>query len=200
VLKLNVPRAAAPIVIAPVLSRFAAKYPAIRVEVAADDGLVDIVAAGFDAGVRFGERIPRDMVAVRIGPDLRFAVVASPRYFEERSKPRIPQDLRHHQCIGYRFPSGAPYRWEFEKNGQAVAIDVEGPLAFDDQELMTHAALGGAGLAFVFEHRAQPYLASRKLVRVLEDWCPAFPGMFLYHPGRRHMAAPLRAFIDMLKT
>jgi DNA-binding transcriptional LysR family regulator len=199
VLKLNVPRAAAPVVIAPLLARFAERYPAIRVEIAADDALVDVVGAGFDAGVRFSERVPRDMVAVRIGPDLRFAVIASPGYFEGRKKPRTPQDLRQHQCIRYRFPSGAHYRWEFEKNGQAIAVDVDGPLGLDDQELMTYAALGGAGLAFVFEQRAQPYLDSRQLVRVLEDWCPAFPGMFLYYPGRRQMPVPLRLFVDMLK-
>jgi DNA-binding transcriptional LysR family regulator len=198
-LRLNVPRSAAPFLIAPALGAFAARYPKMRLEVATDDRLVDIVAGGFDAGIRFGERLEQDMIAVRISTGLRFAAVATPGYFEARAAPATPHDLKGHQCVRYRFPSGTLYRWEFEKDGEAVEVDVDGPLTLDDQELMLEAALSGAGLAFVFEARAAPHLESGRLRRVLADWCPAFPGLFLYYPSRRHIPAGLRAFIDLMR-
>jgi DNA-binding transcriptional LysR family regulator len=199
-LKLNVPRSAAPLIFSPIMTSFVETHPGMRLEIATDDRLVDIVGSGFDAGIRFGERVEQDMIAVRITRDVRFAVVGSPRYFKRRSMPRTPRDLRDHSCVRYRFPGGALYRWEFEKKGKAVEVDVDGPLTLDDQELMVEAAIGGAGLAFVFEDRAMPHLQAKRLMRTLDDWCPPFPGLFLYYPSRRQMPAGLRAFIDMMQA
>jgi DNA-binding transcriptional LysR family regulator len=198
-LKLNVPRSAAPLILAPAIGAFVAAYPGMRLEIATDDRLVDIVAAGFDAGIRFGERVAKDMIAVRITSNVRFAVVGAPAYFSERPRPETPHDLREHACIRYRFPGGALYRWEFEKDGKEVEVDVDGPVTLDDQELMVEAAIQRAGLAFVFEHRAESHLSAGRLVRVLDDWCPPFPGLFLYYPSRRQMPAGLRAFIDLVQ-
>jgi DNA-binding transcriptional LysR family regulator len=199
-LRLNLPRAAAPLILAPVMGRFLRENPGMQLEVVADDGLVDIVSAGFDAGIRLGERLERDMVAVRIGSDQRFAVVGSPAYFKGRKRPRTPHDLRDHACIRYRFPSGAMFRWRFAKNGEALEIDVDGPITLGDQELMVSAALDGIGLAFAFEGRVQHLVRQRRLVRVLADWCPPFEGFFLYYPSRRQVPAGLRAFIDVVKA
>jgi DNA-binding transcriptional LysR family regulator len=199
-LRLNLPRAAAPLILEPVMARFLRENPRMHLEVVADDGLVDIVSAGFDAGIRLGERLERDMVAVRIGRDQRFAVVGSPAYFQDRGKPRTPHELRDHACIRYRFPSGTLFRWRFEKDGKALEIDVDGPVTLGDQELMVSAALDGIGLAFAFEGRIDSLVRDGRLVRVLQDWCPPFPGFFLYYPSRRQVPAGLRAFIDMVQA
>jgi DNA-binding transcriptional LysR family regulator len=199
-LRLNLPRAAAPLILEPIMARFLRDNPRMHLEVVADDGLVDIVSAGFDAGIRLGERLERDMVAVRIGPDQRFAVVGSPAYFGDRKRPRMPEDLRDHACIRYRFPSGTPFRWRFEKNGTALEIDVDGPITLGDQELMVSAALDGIGLAFAFEGRVTHLVRDGRLIRVLADWCPPFEGFFLYYPSRRQVPAGLRAFIDVVQA
>ena len=198
-LRLNVPRSAALLLLAPVMTRFITAYPQMRLEITAEDRLVDIVASGYDAGVRFGESVERDMVAVRIGPDLRMAVVGSPAYFRRHPKPVKPRDLRGHACIRFRLPSGTIYRWEFEKKGEVLEVEVDGPLTLSDQQVMLQAALDGAGLAIVLESHARPHLKARQLVRVLADWCPPFPGYFLYYPSRRQVPAGLRAFIDMMR-
>ena len=198
-LRLNVPRSAALLLLAPVMTRFITAYPQMRLEITAEDRLVDIVASGYDAGVRFGESVERDMVAVRIGPDLRMAVVGSPAYFRRHPKPVKPRDLHGHACIRFRLPSGGIYRWEFEKKGEVLEVEVDGPLTLSDQQVMLQAALDGAGLAIVLESHARPHLKARQLVRVLADWCPPFPGYFLYYPSRRQVPAGLRAFIDMMR-
>lgn len=198
--RVNVSRAAARLILAPVIARFIAAYPAIHLEIATDDRLIDIVAGGFDAGIRFGERIAQDMVAVRVSRDVRFSVVGAPDYFAQRPPPQTPHDLRAHACIRYRFASGALYAWELEKDGVELEVDVDGPLTLDDQMLMLDAALGGAGLAFVFEAYAAQHLDSGRLMRVLADWCPPFPGLFLYYPSRRQLPAGLRALIEMLRV
>ena len=198
-LRLNVPRSAALLLLAPVMTRFIKAYPQMRLEITAEDRLVDIVASGYDAGVRFGESIERDMVAVRIGPDLRMAVVGSPAYFRRHPKPVKPRDLHGHACIRFRLPSGGIYRWEFEKKGEVLEVEVDGPLTLSDQQVMLQAALDGAGLAIVLESHARAHLKARQLVRVLADWCPPFPGYFLYYPSRRQVPAGLRAFIDMMR-
>jgi DNA-binding transcriptional LysR family regulator len=158
-----------------------------------------MVAAGFDAGVRFGETIAADMIAVPIGPRHRFAVVGTPAFFKSHKPPTTPRDLKGLRCIRYRFTSGALYHWEFERGGIELAIDVAGPLTMNDQDLMVDAALDGAGLAYVFEAQVEALLAKRKLVRVLADWCPAYPGFFLYYPSRRQLPAALRAFVDFAR-
>jgi DNA-binding transcriptional LysR family regulator len=198
-LRLNVPRSAALLALAPVMTQFIKAYPQMRLEITTEDRLVDIVAGGYDAGVRFGESVERDMVAVRIGPDLRLAVVGAPAYFQKHPKPRKPHDLQDHACIRFRLPSGSLYRWEFEKQGEPLEVEVAGPLTLSDQELMVQAALDGAGLAMVLENHARAHLKARRLVRVLSDWCPPFPGYFLYYPSRRQVPAGLRAFIDMMR-
>ena len=181
------------------MTRFIKAYPQMRLEITTEDRLVDIVASGYDAGVRFGESVERDMVAVRIGPDLRMAVVGSPAYFRRHPKPVKPRDLRGHACIRFRLPSGTIYRWEFEKKGEVLEVEVDGPLTLSDQQVMLQAALDGAGLAIVLESHARAHLKARQLVRVLADWCPPFPGYFLYYPSRRQVPAGLRAFIDMMR-
>jgi DNA-binding transcriptional LysR family regulator len=198
-LRLNVPRSAALLLLAPMMTRFIKAYPQMRLEITAEDRLVDIVAGGYDAGVRFGESVERDMVAVRIGPDLRMAVVGSPAYFRRHPKPRKPHDLHDHPCIRFRLPSGTVYRWEFEKKGELLEVEVDGPLTLGDQQVMLQAALDGAGLAILLENHARAHLKARRLIRVLADWCPPFPGYFLYYPSRRQVPAGLRAFIDMMR-
>ena len=195
-LRINSARQSARLVLIPLITKFLKAYPDIRVDLATNDALVDVVSAGFDAGVRFGETIAADMIAGPIGPRHRFAVVGSPGYFKIHKPPVTPHDLRNLPCIRYRFSSGAMYRWEFERGGVELDIEVDGPLTLGDQDLMLDAALDGAGLAYVFEAQAEKLIAKRKLVRVLADWCPAYPGFFLYYPSRRQVPAALRAFID----
>jgi DNA-binding transcriptional LysR family regulator len=199
-LRINAARQSAQLVLLPIVTRFLKAFPDVSVEIVINDALVDVVSAGFDAGVRFGETIAADMIAVPIGPRHRFAVVGSSGYFKTCKTPVTPHDLKGMPCIRYRFAGGAIYRWEFERGGIEVDIDVEGPLTLNDQDLMVDAALDGAGLAFVFEAQVEELIARRKLVRVLTDWCPAYPGFFLYYPSRRQLPAALRAFVDFAKT
>ena len=199
-LRLNTARQAAQLALLPVVNRFLAAFPDVRVEVVIDSAFSDIVGQGFDAGVRFGEAIAGDMIAVPIGPRQRSAVVASPAYFQRHARPRTPHDLRNLPCIRYRFASGALYRWEFERGGSQIEVEVDGPLTLSEQDVMVDCALAGAGLAYVFEGQVEALLAEGRLIRVLEDWCPYSPGFFLYSPSRRQLPAALRAFVDFTKA
>jgi DNA-binding transcriptional LysR family regulator len=178
---------------------FLQRYPQVSLDLVTEGKLVDIVAEGFDAGIRLGEAVPRDMVAVRFGGPTRFIAVASPTYLAGHPVPKVPDDLRDQTCIRFRLPSGKPYRWEFEKHGQEIAIDVQGVLTLDNMELMAEAAASGMGIAYISDKYAKPYLDRRALVVVLDDWCPPIPGLFLYYPGHRLVPPALRAFIDVLK-
>ena len=191
---------AATMVLAPQLVPFARRFPDIVLDVTTtQEGRTELVAAGFDAGIHLGESIQRDMVAVRVSRDQRLAVVGSPEYFASHAKPSSPHDLPNHRCINLRGGSAGPYRWEFEKNGDAVVVDVSGPLVVDDADLMIRTAVDGLGLTFSFEEYVAPQIASGALVRVLEDWCAPFPGYFLYYPSRRQQSAALSALIDTLR-
>jgi DNA-binding transcriptional LysR family regulator len=172
-LRLNVPRVAAELVVKPMMGRFLAIYPEIRLEIVSDDGLVDIVAEGFDAGIRPCRRLAQDMIAVPVGPQRRLAVVGAPGYFAGRSRPLIPQDLHLHACVERRFPNGSRYAWEFARGDDVMEVEVSGPLVLDDSALMIRAALDGIGLAFVYETLVADHVARGELVRVLEDWCPS---------------------------
>lgn len=182
-----------------VLPAFLAAFPDIHVEFVVDTRLVDIVADGFDAGIRVLEDVPRDMIAVRFGPDMRFAAVASPDYLAAHAPPLAPHDLRAHRCIRFRFESGALYRWDFAMRGKSAAIDVEGPLTLGNLNLMVDAALAGVGIAWVPENIVGGHIAAGRLVRVLEAWSPAFPGLCLYYPANRHPPAALRLFIEAVR-
>jgi len=199
-LRLNVPRVTADLVVKPIIGRFLRAHPRVKLEVVSDDAIVDIVADGFDAGIRPGRRLAKDMIAVQIGPQYRFAVVGAPAYFSQWKKPQEPADLQAHACIERRYPNGTRYAWEFAKAGEAVEFDVSGPLIVDDSTLMIQAALDGIGLAHVFEGFVSGHIAAGKLTRVLEDWCPLQPYFFLYYAGRRQVPVPLRAFIDMARA
>lgn len=197
-LRLIMPRLAASMVLLPRLGAFTRAFPDVVLDVTTESGPIDIVAGRFDAGIELGEFIQRDMIAVRVSPDQRAAIVGSPAYFKEHAKPRRPQDLLQHRCIGCRHGS-AFYRWEFEKGGKEVTVGPPGPVVLDDVDLMVRAALDGAGIAFTFEEQVASLVAKRRLVRVLEDWCPPFPGYFLYYPSRRHQPPGLSALIEALR-
>ncbi|MDE1150474.1 MAG: LysR family transcriptional regulator [Azospirillaceae bacterium] len=198
-LRINANEGASRLLLRQVVPAFLARYPGIALDLVTDGRLVDIVGDGFDAGVRLGEAVPLDMVAVRFGGPVRFLAVVAPAYLTGRAAPQTPDDLAHHDCIRIRMPSGKPYRWEFARNGQEMAVDVPGPLTLDHVELMAEAAAQGLGIAYVPDRTARPYLDNGALVPVLDDWCPAIPGLFLYYPGGRHLPATLRAFIDVMK-
>jgi DNA-binding transcriptional LysR family regulator len=195
-LRLNVPRPAARMLLAPLLGGFLKAHPHVTIEIVTDDQLVDIVAQGYDAGVRFGESLALDMVAVPIGPALRFAVVASPAYLAAHGRPATPAELRALPCIGRRFPSGVVYAWEFERDGESLSVGVDGPLVLDDDEMMVAAARDDVGIAFVHEFYANEHIRQGALVRLLDAWCPAMPGFYLYYPSRKHMSAALRGLVD----
>lgn len=182
-----------------VVPRFIAMYPQMELDLVSDGRFVDIVAEGFDAGVRLGEAVHKDMIAVRVSEDFRFLAVASPRYLRRYGRPTSPEALQGHRCIRQRLPSGKRYRWEFERHGQTLTIDPPGALTLDSNTLMIEAALAGLGIAYVPEPYAREALAKKRLVAVLSDWCPVIPGLFLYFPGNRHIPAGLRAFIDLLR-
>jgi DNA-binding transcriptional LysR family regulator len=187
-------------VVWPKLCRFLPAYPDIKVEVTVDYGLTDIVADRFDLGVRLGDQVAKDMIATRIGPDLRMAVVGAPSYFEKRPLPRVPQDLTEHDCINMRLPThGSLYVWEFEKDGQALNVRVQGQLTFNSSTPRVRAALAGFGLAFVPEDMALDHVNDGRLVRVLDDWCPSFQGYHAYYPSRRQSLPALNLFINALR-
>jgi len=182
------------------LAKLLPRYPDIRVEVVVDYGFVDIVADGFDAGVRLGEQVAKDMIALRIGPDMRMAVVGSPAYFRDRPSPRTPQDLTEHNCINMRLPThGGLFPWEFEKDGRELKVRVDGQLVFNTLRQRLDSALEGLGLAYMPEDVAMPHIRSGELVRVLEDWCPPFTGYHLYYPSRRHSSPALSLLVEALR-
>jgi DNA-binding transcriptional LysR family regulator len=197
-IRLIIPRTAANMVLLPKLARFARTYPEIVLEVTSSNDPVDLVAGEYDAGVQIGEFIQRDMIAVRVSKDLRLAVVGSPEYFKARKIPRTPRDLKDHACIGFRFSSGI-YRWEFEKGRKALTVNPQGPATFDDPDLVVQAVLNGVGIATTLEQPLSEMIAEGRLVQVLRDWCPTFPGYFLYYPSRRNQPAALAALINTLR-
>jgi DNA-binding transcriptional LysR family regulator len=200
-LRINVSRVAAMRFIAPILGDFQRAYPEIALTVIVDDMLTDIVQGRFDAGIRLGERLHKDMVAVKLSEDLQMAAVAAPAYLEGRAIPRHPQDLHQHQCINFQWPGGGNiYRWEFSRGKRVLEIAVQGSLTVNDTELMLNAALGGAGVAYMIDYQVQPSIGAGRLVRFLEPWSPSFPGFFLYHPSSRHVPPALRAFIDFVRA
>lgn len=199
-LRITSGRQACELVLLPIASEFLQLYPDIRLEVVESDALLDIVANGFDAGVRFGDRLEADMVSLPIGPTMRSVVVGSPAFFERHAAPQKPEDLHALPCIRHRYPSGSMYRWELERVGIAQEIEVNGPLTLGDVSLMIGPALQGLGLAYVFEDMVSEHLASGRLVQVLADWCPYYPGLHLYYPSRRHVPAALKAFIDFVRN
>lgn len=183
-----------------VVPAFLARYPSMELDLVAQGRFVDIVGEGFDAGVRLGEALERDMVAVRIGDDLRFIPVASPGYVRKHGRPAAPRDLLQHTCIRQRLPGGKRYRWEFARHGRQITIDPPGALTLDSNTLMVEAAMAGLGIAYVPQAYAQAGLSRRRLVSLLDDWCPAIPGLYLYYPSQRHLAPGLRAFVDLVKA
>lgn len=199
VLRLNVFLAAARMMLVPLVLEYRRRYPQVGIELVTEGALVDIVGDGFDAGVRLAEFVPADMIAVPIRRSLRSIVVGSPAYFEGRERPRAPQDLMAHECIRARLARGTIYRWEFEKRGESLAVDVPGRLTLDEGDLMLKAALEGAGLAFLPDYVVAEDLAAGRLVEVLTDWTPPYPGVCLYYPGRRHVPAKLRAFVELIR-
>jgi DNA-binding transcriptional LysR family regulator len=191
---------AAQTVLWPAMEKLLKAYPDIHVEISTDSGLRDIVADRFDAGVRLGEALAKDMIATRIGPDLRMAVVGSPAYFRGRKPPRTPQDLADHRCINLRFlTAGGLYAWDLEKGGRELHVRVDGQLVFNNVNMMLRAALSGFGLAFVMEDYVGTLLARGRLIRVLEDWCPPFPGYHLYYPSRRQPSAAFTLLVNALR-
>ncbi|MBX4928619.1 LysR family transcriptional regulator [Rhizobium binae] len=198
--RINVPNSIGTFVIGRIIAPLLQRNPNLQLEINATDRLVDIVEEGFDAGIRFGERVTEGMIALRIKPRIRLVVVGSPAYFETRPKPATPHELKRHLCIQNMFPSGARYAWEFEKDGQTVSFQPTGPLSLDDHELMTQAALGGVGLAYIWEPRVEKAIAGGELIQVLDDWCQPEEPLYLYYPSRRHMSAGFRAVIDAIRA
>ncbi|MDF5719118.1 MAG: LysR family transcriptional regulator [Rhizonema sp. PD37] len=191
---------AATTVVWPVLPGFLKQHPDIRVEITIDDGLTDIVASRYDAGIRFGEQIAKDMIAVRVGPDVRAAIIASPAYFADYPVPNTPQDLAGHRCINYRLKTaGGLYPWEFEKDGRSFQVRVDGPLIFNDGDLILAAALAGQGIAYLYEDQIADHVAEGRLIQVLAEWCPTFPGYYLYYPSCRQTPPALTALINALR-
>ena len=187
-------------ILVPALSRLLPDHPDIRVEVTVDAGLVDIVAQRYDAGVRLGEQVAKDMIAVPISPEMRMAVVGSPDYFAKRPPPLTPDDLTAHDCINLRLPTyGGFYAWEFEKDGRELKVRVEGQLAFNISKQAISASVAGLGLTSTLEGMVADHLAAGRLVRVLEDWCPPFPGYHLYYPSRRQSSAAFRLLVEALR-
>jgi len=203
-LRLNVPVSAAKLVLPAILPAFLAAYPDIMLEVVAEDGFVDVLAAGCDAGIRYDERLEQDMIAVPIGPRIqRFAAAAAPAYLARRGRPAHPRELLQHDCLRSRFSSGAMPPWEFERAGEKLRVDPASRLivrAGASSDLAVDAAIAGAGIVYLFEDWLRPQLDSGALEAVLADWWPSFSGPFLYYPGRRLLPAPLRAFVDFIQS
>jgi DNA-binding transcriptional LysR family regulator len=191
---------AADAILLPKLAKLLPAYPDIKIEIVVDYGLSNIVAEGYDAGVRSGEQVAQDMIAVRIGPDLRMAVVGAPSYFRKRPEPKKPQDLIGHNCINLRLPThGGLYSWEFEKGGRELKVRVEGQMTFNGAAQMLNAALAGYGLAYIPEGMVEPHLAKGRLKRVLEDWCQPYSGYHLFYPSRRQSSAAFTLLVDALR-
>ncbi|WFU06246.1 LysR family transcriptional regulator (plasmid) [Rhizobium sp. CB3171] len=198
ILRINSSVGAARQILTPIVLEYLKRYPDMRLDLVTEARMIDIVADSFDAGIRTMDTVPKDMIAVPFGPPLRYAVVGSPAYFEAHPKPGKPQDLMQHCCIRARLPSGALYRWEFEKQGEVLTLDVPGSLTLDEPTLILEAAREGAGLAYLSEWSTAADIAAGRLVRILEDWTPALPGLCLYYPSRRLLPAGLRALVDLI--
>lgn len=199
-LRISASASAARVLFASIVPAFRRAFPDVTLDLVAENALVDIVDLGFDAGIRLHEAVPQDMIAIPLGGEMRFLTVASPAYLEGRTVPRMPADLAHHQCIRFRLRSGRIFRWEFEKHGEEVAIDVPGTLILDSHGLMIEAAVANMGIAYVPESVARRHLDGGSVVTVLEDWCPYLPGLHLYYPGHRHVPPALRALIDTIRS
>ncbi|MBU8900988.1 LysR family transcriptional regulator [Corallococcus sp. M34] len=200
-LRISIPRLAYLQILQPRLATFLEEYPDICLDIFIQDDAVDLVSGGFDAGIHLGETLGHDVIAVRVSEDQSIAVVGAPSYFETRSKPRHPRDLKQHECINYRASLGAPiYRWEFTEHGREIEVAVEGRLQFNDRDLILSAAISGLGLAYVSASRAREHLVQKRLARVLEEWCPPFPGLFLYYASRANLEPKLRALIEFLRV
>ncbi len=199
-LRINTPREPVLHLIAPKLGAFSRRYPKVALDLVVDDLLSDIVAQRFDAGIRLGERLERDMVAVPLTAEVEMMVVGAPSYLAEHGTPRHPRDLAGHRCINLRWPSGRGlYRWEFERKRRKLEVDVEGPLTVNNSDLALEAALPGLVLAYLFDYKVRRSIDAGRLVRVLEPWSPPFPGFYLYHPSRKQTPPALRAFIDVFR-
>ncbi|WP_106478884.1 LysR family transcriptional regulator [Phytohalomonas tamaricis] len=198
-LRLNANEIAARLLLERAVPVFLERYPEMALDMVTDGRMVDIVEAGFDAGVRLAEAVPQDMIAVPFGGETRFVIVAAPDYLDRRGAPRTPDDLREHTCIRLRLPSGKRYRWEFARHGQELTIGVPGTLTLDHPLLMCEAAAQGLGIAYVSEVALRPWLERNELVTLLDEWCPRIPGLCLYYPGHRHVPAGLRAFIEVVR-
>jgi DNA-binding transcriptional LysR family regulator len=196
--RLIAPRVSLSTVLLPRLASFAAEYPDIVLDITTSSDKVDIVADGYDAGIQIGEYVQRDMIAVRLSDDLRLAVFGSPAYFQTRPIPKTPRDLKDHVCLAFKFKTGI-YRWEFEKGRQSLTISPQGPLVIDDSELVVEASLMGMGIGTALENSVANLIAQGQLVQVLADWCPAFPGFYLYYPSRHNRPAALSALIRALR-
>ena len=199
VLRLNLTLGAARMLLAPLVFAYMRRYPRVSVDMVTEAAMVDIVGQGFDAGVRLQEFVPPDMIAVPITGRIRSIVVGSPAYFAGRMQPTTPAELAGHRCIRRRLGSGTIYRWEFERRGEEVAVDVPGPLTLDEEDLMLQAALAGEGLAYLSDIATAEAIETGRLLPVLEDWSPEYPGLCLYYPSRRNIPARLRAFIDLVR-
>jgi DNA-binding transcriptional LysR family regulator len=198
-LRINAALGAIRMVFAPLVLEYLRRYPDMTVDIVTEGRMIDIVAEGYDAGLRPSELVPRDMVRVPIGRDMRMAVVATPEYFAQHPKPKSPADLAQHQCIRARLPNGAPYRWEFARRGGTLHVDVPGNLILDAPLLMLDAVRAGMGLAQLAEWYVAEDMGAGRLVRVLQEWTPPFPGLALYYPAGRHVPAGLRVFIDLIR-
>ena len=198
--RINAPRTAIELALVPHLGRLARDYPGITLEIVAQEGFANIVEQGFDAGIRLGKDLHNDMRAVRVTPDLRLAIVATPEYFQQYGKPNHPEDLLSHRCIGWRkIASGELYKWTFQKGTQALSVSVNSPLILDDARLMLQAALAHAGIAFAIEEEVSEHLATGRLERVMADWCAPFPGFYLYYPNRRNHPVALTTVINVIR-
>jgi DNA-binding transcriptional LysR family regulator len=199
-LRLNVSRVSAELLLFPHMGDFAAAYPDITLELVCDNRMVDLVEGGFDAGIRLGESLAQDVIAVPVGGPLRMVTYAAPRYLEGRKAPRTPEDLRDHQCLNFRLTTGGLYRWEYAQDGRVLDVDVAGPLISNDSDVLLAAARSGAGIATSFEGAVRADFESGRLVPLLKPWWPTFPGFHLYHPSRAQMPRKLRVFIDFLRA
>jgi DNA-binding transcriptional LysR family regulator len=198
-LRINAFAMAAREILSPLVLEFLRRHPQVHIDLVTEGRLVDIVAEGFDLGVRVADLVPSDMIAVSLGRPQRYAVVGSPAYVEKHDRPRVPPDLLKHPCVRVRLPNGALYRWQFEKDGQTAQIDVSGPITLDEASLARTAVMEGVGLGFFMEQNVRTDIEAGRLVRVLEDWTPPLPGLCLYYPGRRNPSAALKAFIGLAR-
>lgn len=198
-LRINTSIWAARMIVTPIITRYVRRYPDMTIVLVTEEAMVDVVGKGYDAGIRLAELVPRDMIAVPIGGPVRMAVAASPDYFERYPKPKDPSDLLQHQCVRGRMKSGELFDWEFVRGEEKIEVTVPGSLVLDEMSLMAEAALAGIGLVYLDQHLLRSHIEAGRLVSVLEDWCPSFPGFCLYYPGRRHVPAGLRALIALIR-